>query len=131
MNQNKINEMLQIRKKGHGVPANEAAFASELGKTAFLHCDFPGARTYDSYATVFLAGKITGIRQERARRNGKMTGKSFSSTDEQSEHILQEINYILRRNYNTDFLRSVLTRALILEKVQHERAGDRFSNTIR
>lgn len=131
MNQNKINEMLQIRKKGHGVPANEAAFASELGKTAFLHCDFPGVRTFDSYATVFLAGKITGIRQERARRNGKMTGKSFSSTDEQSEHILQEINYILRRNYNTDFLRSVLTRALILEKVQHQRAGDRFSNTIR
>lgn len=131
MNQNKIDEMLQTRKKGHGVPANEAVFASELGKTAFLHCDFPGARTFDSYATVFLAGKITGIRQERARRNGKMTGKSFSSTDEQSEHILQEINYILRRNYNTDFLRSVLTRALILEKVQHERAGDRFSNAIR
>lgn len=131
MNQNKVDEMLQIRKKGHAAPANEAIFASELGKTALLHCDFPGAKNFDSYATVFLAGKITGIRQERARRNGKTAEKSFNNADQQSEHILREINYVLRRNYNADFLRSVLTRALILEKVQHERAGDRFSNTIR
>lgn len=34
------------------------------------------------------------------------------------EYLIQEINYILRRNYKIEFLRRALTRLLLLEKVQ-------------
>lgn len=34
------------------------------------------------------------------------------------EKIIKEINYILRRNYNTSFLKSAMTRLLLLERVQ-------------
>lgn len=41
-------------------------------------------------------------------------------TISEQEYLIQEINYILRRNYNIVFLRKVLTRLLLLEKVQTE-----------
>lgn len=34
------------------------------------------------------------------------------------EYLIQEINYILRRNYSIGFLRKALTRILLLEKLQ-------------
>lgn len=46
-------------------------------------------------------------------------GRKMKTISEQ-EYLIQEINYILRRNYNIVFLRKVLTRLLLLEKVQTE-----------
>lgn len=86
----------------------------------------PGSAAYTSLNTVircacskvYIHGKMAGI--ERALRNEKMAAKNLDSADQQGADILQEINYVLRRNYNAAFLRSVLTRILILEKARRE-----------
>lgn len=38
--------------------------------------------------------------------------------ESKEERMIKEINYILRRNYNTSFLRSAMTRLLILEQMK-------------
>lgn len=37
------------------------------------------------------------------------------------EQIFNEIQYVLRRNMNEEYLRKMLTRALILEELMHRK----------
>ncbi len=36
------------------------------------------------------------------------------------KHLMQEIEFVLKRNQNEKYLRAILTRALILEKLTSE-----------
>lgn len=66
----------------------------------------------------FVLGRATGIREERARMSAMKDGHDVSKG-----RIYEEIKCVLRRNIdNEEYLRKVLSRALILEELFQKEA---------
>ena len=49
----------------------------------------------------------------------------MDSFDEKWKNILKEINYVLNRNQDEQFLRDMLSYALVLEKIFHRKETEK------
>ena len=65
-----VMEIMRIHKATGGVLLSEACFALRVGRLASAH-SMDGDADYDACAAIYLAGKIAGVREERAKRRRK------------------------------------------------------------
>ena len=65
-----VMEIIRIHEALGGIFLSEACYAGRVGRLAFEYSTH-GDRAMDACAAIYLAGKIAGVREERAKRRRK------------------------------------------------------------